>query len=267
MKREEKDIKMATANPQQDDLQKFLEMSPIEIAVVRVAGDSSNIWKLQDFRTALVENGVKVFGDPPDLPNFLQKRPEMFYFQNDYIWTKYSSLKGLPDVNSKKSALQSATQMQKFQNTFEKTLKTGKVAVVGNFSKQQKQRTAEWRQSWKNMLEKDNEDVDDGNPDKIAIFHRVSNPRLNPIANILSTSVPDSGNAMRLTTIHNLEQGILFKMSWVYSKLPVHVRQKWKSLHDLDSVLMRDSEFEVYLGCCQLKSILQQNPGNFMCNF
>ena len=157
MKREEKDIKMATANFAKDDLQKFLEMSPIEIAVVRVAGDSSNIWKLQDFRTALVENGVKVFGDPPDLPNFLQKRPEMFYFQNDYIWTKYSSLKGLPDVNSKKSALQSATQMQKFQNPFEKT---GKVIVVNTASKQ-KQRTAEWRQSWKNMLEKDNEDVEE----------------------------------------------------------------------------------------------------------
>ena len=249
---------MATANPQQDDLQKFLEMSPIEIAVVRVAGDSSHIWKLQDFRTALVDNGVKVFGDPPDLPNFLQKRPEMFYFQNDYIWTKFSSLIDLPDENSKKSALQSAAQMQKIQNSYEKSAFGNKTnSNTSNFSKP-KQRTAEWRQK---MSERDFEDGAGGNLDKNATFHRVSNPRLNPIANILSTSVPDSGNAMRLTTIHNLEQGILFKMPWIFSKLPVHVRQKWKSLHDLDSVLMRDSEFEVYLGCCQLKSILQQNPG------
>jgi len=73
----------------------FQEMTPYERDIVRVAGDSSNIWRIDDLGYALRSNHVQVLGGPA-LANFIRKRNHIFCFENGEVWTKFASIDSLP---------------------------------------------------------------------------------------------------------------------------------------------------------------------------
>ena len=67
-------------------------LSDLEKSVIKVAGDNSKKWYINDFLQALVQNGVKRFGDDSKhLANFLRRRRHLFDFQDDKISTKFNS--------------------------------------------------------------------------------------------------------------------------------------------------------------------------------
>ena len=71
------------------------ELTKLEIDIIKVAGSSANVWTLEDFRKALVKNGINKFNDPPDLPNFLRKRPHIFSYKMDHVWSKFDNVDNL----------------------------------------------------------------------------------------------------------------------------------------------------------------------------
>ena len=73
----------------------FQEMTPYERDIVRVAGDSSNIWRIDDLGDALRSNHVQVLGGPA-LANFIRKRNHIFNLENGEVWTKFASIDSLP---------------------------------------------------------------------------------------------------------------------------------------------------------------------------
>ena len=75
---------------QNEDILK--SMSDLEKSVIKVAGDSSKKWNINDFIQVLVQNGVKQFrDDSKHLANFLRRRPHLIDFQNDKLSTKFNS--------------------------------------------------------------------------------------------------------------------------------------------------------------------------------
>ena len=76
----------------------FHRMTTYERDIVRVAGDSLNIWKIDELRNALQANKIPVLGGSA-LANFLRKRTHIFNLENDRVWTKFSSIDGLPSSN------------------------------------------------------------------------------------------------------------------------------------------------------------------------
>ena len=86
-------------------------LSYLEKSIIKVAGDSSKKWHINDLHKAVIEKGVKQFGDDPNhLANFLRRRPHLFDFQNDKVSTKFNNeeikrlsakkdnFKSMPDV-------------------------------------------------------------------------------------------------------------------------------------------------------------------------
>ena len=71
------------------------ELTKLEIDIIKVAGSTANVWTLEDFRKALVKNGINKFNDPPDLPNFLRKRPHIFSYKMDHVWSKFDNVDNL----------------------------------------------------------------------------------------------------------------------------------------------------------------------------
>ena len=67
-------------------------LSDLEKSVIKVAGDSSKKWYINEFLQILVQNGVKTFGnDSRNLANFLRRRPHLFDFQDDKLSNKVDS--------------------------------------------------------------------------------------------------------------------------------------------------------------------------------
>ena len=79
-------------------LKMFPRMTPYERDIVRVAGNSSMVWRLKDLDTALRANDVEIFGPPggPALANFIKKRIHIFNFKKGEVSTKFASIDGLP---------------------------------------------------------------------------------------------------------------------------------------------------------------------------
>ena len=76
----------------------FHQMTTYERDIVRVAGDSLNVWRIDELREALQANKIPVLGGSA-LANFLRKRTHIFNLENDRVWTKFSSISSLPSSN------------------------------------------------------------------------------------------------------------------------------------------------------------------------
>ena len=64
----------------------------LEISLLKVAGNSSQTWNINDFHQVLVQKGVNQFGDDPkNLTNFIHGRPHLFDFENDKLSTKFNN--------------------------------------------------------------------------------------------------------------------------------------------------------------------------------
>merc|ERR1712086_554198 len=77
-----------------------------------------------------------------------------------------------------------------------------------------------------------------------------SNAVFNPVANLIH-NCPHSMESRRY---------IMYKVDWVFSKLPSHIKKNWKSAKELIDDLYYEQDFFVGPHCCHMRAALQRSP-------
>jgi hypothetical protein len=82
--------------------------------------------------------------------------------------------------------------------------------------------------------------------------------KLNPISSVISTCYQNTKNSKRVR--HQSSERIFFKIGWIYSRLPSHIKAIWSSLDELISDLGNDYEFIVIGENVHLTQLVSSAP-------
>ena len=84
-------------------------LSELELSVIIIAGNCSRTWHINDLHQAVVQKGIKIFGDDPqNLASFLRRRPHLFDFEVEKVYAMFDReeiemLRGYQNENIVKS--------------------------------------------------------------------------------------------------------------------------------------------------------------------
>ena len=112
----------------------FSHMTEFERDIVRVAGNSSNVWRLHELNNALRANNIEMFGSPGglrNLANFIRKRDHIFNFDRGIIWTRFASIDSLPSSTITNVNLPENIQ-RKFDSARESQVQTTYIVIDTN---------------------------------------------------------------------------------------------------------------------------------------
>lgn len=85
-----------------------------------------------------------------------------------------------------------------------------------------------------------------------------SNAVFNPVANLIHNCPHSMENSVRICI--ESRRYIMYKVDWVFSKLPSHIKKNWKSAKELIDDLYYEQDFFVGPHCCHMRAALQRSP-------
>ena len=91
-----------------------------------------------------------------------------------------------------------------------------------------------------------------------AKFVLPSNPRFNPVANLMNNCPHNPENSVRICYESKIQ--ILYHIDWLFSKLPRNFQASWHSKDEFKDALFHEPDFYVGSSTCHMRAHLQRNP-------
>jgi len=265
------------------------KLKPQERQILLIVGPSSVVWRLDDLSKELLDHGIRSLIDPVDLIDYFDKRPTLFTVVNNHVWSKVAPRK-MPQN-------QVPQKLVKIPDEKENTIKTASHSNNDDATIDvKKDNTDEWpskkesKPNFQNRMYFSNSNSKSPSPassrssyvtpprfsneNKKREFERIpseksytprwnsilmpSNAMFNPVANLIHNCPHNPENSVRICI--ESRRYIMYKVDWVFSKLPSHIKKNWKSVKELMDDLFYDQDFFIGPHCCHMKAALQRNP-------